>query len=172
MTRPLRPLAAFALVTLIAAGCSTVDSAGARQDTDREKAVAFATCMRDNGVREFPDPDASGRLTIDGIVNGSSVDTDSPAWKRAAQACKNLQPAGFTGNKRSAEQQSIALQFAQCIRENGVQDFPDPDPNGPLVDTNRIPSAAGKGGRDIPGLHTAMATCGKRYADQLGLGNP
>jgi hypothetical protein len=28
--------------------------------------------------------------------------------------------------KRSPEQQSAALNFAQCIRENGVKDFPDP----------------------------------------------
>ena len=32
------------------------------------KAVKFAECMRDNGVSAFPDPDASGRLTIDGVV--------------------------------------------------------------------------------------------------------
>jgi hypothetical protein len=170
--RQLLPLAAVALVALISAGCSNApaETASGGNTADREQAVRFATCMRDNGVREFPDPDASGGLTIDAIANGSSVDTSGPAWKKAISACKDLQPAGFTGNKRSAEQQATALKFAQCIRDNGVKDFPDPDPNGPLVDTNRIPSAAGKGGRDIPGLDAAMQKCGAAFSDGLGLG--
>jgi len=33
---------------------------GANNATDRDQAVKFAECMRANGVREFPDPDASG----------------------------------------------------------------------------------------------------------------
>jgi hypothetical protein len=61
------------------------------------------------------------------------------------------------GTKRSSQQQSAALEFAQCIRANGVPDFPDPLPNGPLVDTNRIPSAAGPGG--MSSLHAAMQKC-------------
>ena len=88
--------------------------------------MKFAECMRENGVSEFPDPDASGELTIDGVVNGSSLDPSTAAWKEAIGACKDLQPPGFTGHKRSAEQQDAALEFAQCIRENGVKDFPDP----------------------------------------------
>ena len=63
--------------------------------------MKFAECMRDNGVSEFPDPDASGELTIDGVVNGSSLDPSGAAWKQAIAACKDLQPPGFTGGKRS-----------------------------------------------------------------------
>ena len=47
-------------------------------------------------------------------------------------------------------QQEAALKFAQCIRENGVKDFPDPANGEPLVDTNRIPSAAADGGMTDP----------------------
>jgi hypothetical protein len=61
------------------------------------------------------------------------------------------------GSKRSSQQQQAGLKFAQCIRENGVKDFPDPLPNGPLVDTGRIPSAAEPGGMSI--LHVAMQKC-------------
>ena len=88
--------------------------------------MKFAECMRSNGVSQFPDPSASGKLTIDGIVNGSSLDPKSPAFKQAISACKNLEPAGFTGGKRSAQQQSAALEFAQCIRENGVNGLSGP----------------------------------------------
>ena len=65
--------------------------------------------MRDNGVKQFPDPDASGELTIDGVLNGSSLDPDAPAWKTAIAACKDLQPSGFTGGgKRTPKQQSAS----------------------------------------------------------------
>jgi hypothetical protein len=163
MSRKLRPLAALAMVALISAGCShapaeTGSSGGNKNAATYEQAVKFAKCRRDNGVREFPDPDASGQLTIDGIVNGSSIDPDSAAFKQAISACKDLEPPGFTGYKRSAQQQEAALKFAQCIRDNGVKDFPDPDPDGPLVDTNRIPSANRNGGMSI--LRAAMEKCG------------
>jgi hypothetical protein len=92
------------------------------------------------------------------VLNGSSLDSSSPAWKRAVSACKDLQPAGFTGHKRSTEQQDAALAFAQCIRDHGVEDFPDPLKDGPLVDTNRIPSTAQEGGMEV--LNAAMQTCG------------
>ena len=114
--------------------------------------------MRKNGVREFPDPNAAGELTIDAIANGSSLDTSGAVFTQAMSACKDLEPAGFMGGKRSPEQQSAGLKFAQCIRENGVKDFPDPLPNGPLVDTNRIPSANQPGGMSI--LNAAMHKCG------------
>jgi len=156
-----RPLAVLALITLTVAGCGSgaADPGGAGTDgAQQAKAVRFATCMRVHGVRDFPDPDASGELTIDGVVNGSGLDPDGPAWKRAAGACKDLQPAGFTGRKRSAEQQDDVLKFARCMREHGVKDFPDPAVGDPPVDTNRIPSSNAPGGMAI--LDAAMRTCG------------
>src|SRR5580700_5118609 len=52
-----------------------------------------------------------------------------------------------------------AVKFAECMRANGVPDFPDPTPDGPLVDTNRIPSTATPGGMSI--LNAAMQKCGQ-----------
>jgi hypothetical protein len=148
---------ALAAVALLGAGCG---SGAAENGTAGKpaKAAKFSDCMRDNGVKQFPDPDASGELTIDGVLNGSSLDPDAPAWKTAIAACKDLQPSGFTGGgKRTPKQQSASLRFAQCIRENGVTDFPDPINGEPLVDTNRIPSAATSNGMTI--LNAAMQTC-------------
>jgi hypothetical protein len=142
------------MVAVIGAGCGGTGSSGGASttapaanagnstDTTREKAMRYAECMRANGVSAFPDPDATGELTIDALANGSSLDTGSAAFVQALSACKDLEPPGFTGDKRSPEQQAAALEFAQCIRENGVKDFPDPAPDAPLVDTNRIPSSA------------------------------
>jgi hypothetical protein len=160
---PLAALAPIALVALISGcGSSAPDETGAGSSgnhtaANAQKAVKFAECMRSNGVSGFPDPDASGKLTIDAVANGSSLDTSAPAFKQAISACKRLEPAGFTGSKRSSQQQQAALKFAQCIRANGVPDFPDPIPNGPLVDTNRIPSSNSPGGLSI--LNAAMRKC-------------
>jgi hypothetical protein len=167
MNRRRRPLAALALIAMAAlisacgstapAGTGGGSSGGNNTAANAQKAVKFAECMRGNGVSQFPDPGASGKLTIDAVANGSSLDTSTPAFKQAISACKNLEPAGFMGSKRSSQQQQAALKFAQCIRANGVKDFPDPIPNGPLVDTNRIPSSAEPGGMSI--LHVAMQKC-------------
>ena len=176
-SRKRRPLAALAVVALISAGCSsapaktsTRSSGGNENATRRDKAVRFSECMRDNGVSAFPDPDASGELTIDGIANGSSLDPSTAAFKQAISACKDLQPPGFTGHKRSAQKQEIALRFAQCVRDNGVQDFPDPTADGPLVDTTRIPSTERSGGMSV--LNAAMQTCGEAFSDKLGVTRP
>jgi hypothetical protein len=113
MRRTRRPLATLAMLALIVAGCShtsagaggsggnpaatTPAGAGSSAVTRHERAVAFAQCMRANGISAFPDPDASGEVTIDGIANGSAVDTSSAAFEHALNACKDLEPPGFTG---------------------------------------------------------------------------
>jgi hypothetical protein len=170
MSRKLRPLAALAVVALIGVGCSNepAENGGAgNTNANYENGVKFAECMRDNGVSQFPDPDASGGLTIDGVLNGSSLDPGAPAWKAAIGACKDLQPPGFTGDQEvSAEEQETRLEFAQCMRDNGVEDFPDPAPDEPLVDTRRIPSAAENGGMSI--VNAAMQTCRDLAAEATG----
>jgi hypothetical protein len=168
--RSMLPLTALATLAAIGAGCGGNDDSGGgnANAATQEKAVKFAQCMRENGVSQFPDPDASGNLTIDGVLNGSSIDPDSSTWTAAVAACKTLQPPGFTGDgERSAEEQEGALRFAQCIRENGVEDFPDPSPGQPLVDTNRIPSANTAGGMSI--LNAAMQAC-RAASAQAGVG--
>jgi hypothetical protein len=163
-------LVLVALLGLTGAGCSSAPAAtGTGTDTaataPRDKAVQYAECMRANGVKEFPDPDSSGSITIDQVANGSSLDTDSAAFKQAIDACKDLEPPGFTGTRRSPEQQEAALEFARCVRDNGVPDFPDPVNGEPLVNTNLIPSAAGSG---IARLNAAMTKCAT-YSDQAGV---
>jgi hypothetical protein len=163
MSRAVQPLAALALLALLSAGCSGTSadrgsSGGTNTNTaTQSQAVKFAECMRNNGVKDFPDPDASGQLTIDAVAN-SSVDPNTAAFKQAITACKDLEPPGFTGHKRNAQEQVNALRFAQCVRDNGVKDFPDPAPDEPLIDTNRIPSAATNAGIAI--LNAATHKCG------------
>ncbi|MBO9534052.1 MAG: hypothetical protein J7513_13860 [Solirubrobacteraceae bacterium] len=152
---------------------ATAEPATTKKATSaRGKAVQFAECMRAQGIADFPDPDASGGLTIENVANDSTIDTDGPAWIQALEACRDLQPAGFTGSRRSPEQQKAAVAFAQCVREHGVADFPDPGPDDALIDTTRIPSAAGRGALEIPGLQEALDACGERWAAKAGVTAP
>jgi hypothetical protein len=168
MRRTLRPMAALALVALIGlitAGCGSdapsgtrassssgaADAGGTKKPTDQDKAVKLAECIRGHGVPHFPDPDAKGDFAF-------GIDVSPAVWKKAVDACKDLAPPGAFSGKRSPKQQSAALRFAECIRENGVKDFPDPANGEPLVDTTRIPSSNRPGGMTI--LNAAMHKCG------------
>jgi hypothetical protein len=158
MNRTLVPLA---LVAVIGAGCGSnapsetgtaTATAGDKKLTARDKAVKFAECIRAHGVSDFPDPDAKNDFQY-----GVSV---SPAvWKQATTACKDLQPPGTLSGKRTPKQQSAGLRFAQCIRDHGVKDFPDPVNGEPLVDTTKIPSSNQPGGMTV--LNAAMHECGR-----------
>jgi hypothetical protein len=89
----------------------------------------------------------------------------SPAvWTKAVAACKALQPPGTLSAKLTPKQLSTALKFAQCIRENGVPDFPDPVSGQPLIDTTQIPSSNKPGGMTI--LNAAAHKCGHFVAGQ------
>jgi hypothetical protein len=175
MTRKLRPLVALGLaglIGLITAGCGsnassetgtasstgttstgtgTASSGANTKLTARDKAVKFAECIRAHGVSDFPDPDAKNQFAY-----GVSV---SPAvWKQATTACKDLQPPGALSSKRTPKEQSASLRFAQCVRDHGVKDFPDPVNGEPLINTYKIPSSNKPGGMTI--LNAATQKCG------------
>ena len=181
MSRKLRPLVALGLVSLIgliSAGCGsnasseggTASSTGTASSpgttststgttssgantklSARDKAVKFAECIRAHGVPHFPDPDPKGDLNF-------GVDVSKEVFAKAVDACKALQPPGSLSGKRTPKQQSASLRFAQCVRDHGVKDFPDPVNGEPLIDTTKIPSSNKPGGMTI--LNAATHKCG------------
>ena len=182
MTRKLRPVVALALaglIGLVSAGCGsnassksaaassttatssastgatssagTATSGADHKLTKQEKAVKFAECMRANGVPHFPDPDPKGDSNF-------GVDVPKDVFVKAVDACKALKPPGALSSKRTAKEQSASLRFAQCVRDHGVKDFPDPVNGEPLIDTTKIPSSNKPGGMTI--LNAATNTCG------------
>jgi len=176
MSRRLRPLVALALaglISAISAGCGsnassetgtasgsgTTSSGANKKLSARDKAVKFAECIRAHGVSDFPDPNEKNEFEY-----GVSV---TPAvWQRATTACKGLQPPGTLSAERTPEEQSAALRFARCIRDNGVKDFPDPVNGEPLVNTYKIPSANRPGGMTM--LNAAMHKCGNVLKEAAG----
>jgi hypothetical protein len=170
--RPLVALGLAGLIGLISVGCGsstgsasttsgagiastgtgTTSSSGATTELSaQEKAVKFTECMRANGVPHFPDPDPKGNYNF-------GVDVSREVFTKAVDACKALKPPGALSAKRTPKQQSASLRFAQCVRDHGVKDFPDPVNGEPLIDTTKIPSSNEPGGMTI--LNAATHKCG------------
>jgi hypothetical protein len=128
---------ALASLALVAAGCgSDTPSPGVAQaattstatessedgDSNRGDLIAFAACMRFHGVPDFPDPKA----TSEGEIISIPAD-DSPRFRSALKSCESLLPdGGVPSPAEQAREQAAMLEFAACMRANGVRDFPDP----------------------------------------------
>jgi hypothetical protein len=87
--------------------------------------LAFADCMRDHDVA-MSDPDP--QTGVPQIAE--SEDMDSSKVQAAVEACQHLAPAGVRGAGEQEEQDlDLYLEFSQCMRENGLPEFPDPQPS-------------------------------------------
>jgi hypothetical protein len=97
-----------------------------------EAALAFTKCMRDHGI-DMPDPQrataAAGGAKGGGPVIAVNGDPEDPSFQRAQKACEPLlaKAAGELDNDpaRQAEMKQKLLDFAQCMRDHGI-DMPDP----------------------------------------------
>ena len=100
-------------------------------EADSEQVIlAFAQCMRDNGVPNFPDPemDSNGNLRLFGGGGSGELEVDQGTLQAAFEECSPL-VEGLIQNFRNLDQsefQDSFLEFAACMRDQGV-DMPDPD---------------------------------------------
>jgi hypothetical protein len=113
-----------------------------------------AQCMRDHGV-----PEADPRVQPDGSVSvGGGYDKhtlDQGVLDRAVEACRPYQVV--LSPDVMALKLAGARVVAQCMRDHGVENFPDPDPN----DLSRnVPDAV----RDDPQYDEAKAVCDTKGA--------
>jgi hypothetical protein len=115
--------ALIGVVAVVTAGGSSPSDETAPA-ADQEQARKYAQCIRENGVPDFPDPDPSGRFS------DREHDEDDPALRAAQEACRDLAPGGEHENFGDPAFVEQAREFAQCMRDNGLPDFPDPDADG------------------------------------------
>jgi hypothetical protein len=176
--RTRRPLAALSLAALITSGTLTLAAhsgadPGDGGDTNaagHDGKVKYSECMRANGVADFPNPNAEGLFPYGGIS------VSKPVWTNAVAACEEQQPPGWsTDGQRTPEQQVAALEFAHCVRDHGVPDFPDPaTARDPLIDTSKMRGDVSA--RSIPELQPAVEACHEFFAaalpGPLGTGRP
>jgi hypothetical protein len=115
---------------------------------DREEALlAFAQCMRDNGI-DMDDPQVGG-LGQRGFFgggpggNGGDIDPRSEEFRTAQQACDVYLEASRPEIDPEMQQELLEQQLllAQCIRENGYPEYPDPtvDADGRFQRAGRMP---------------------------------
>lgn len=136
--------AVLVLVVLVAGACGGSDDSpdvasldqgqeegSTENDTevDEEQALLdFTGCMREQGVdMPDPEPDEAGNLQLQ-FPHGAGS-SEVAAFREAADACGEfLEGAtqGFHGGDVSETQDAI-LAFARCMREEGIEDLPDPD---------------------------------------------
>jgi hypothetical protein len=110
-------------------GATSTTAAGGNDGQARnpqDAALEFARCMRANGVPEFPDPQFEDGGLIR-IGPGEGPKPGDPRLRKAQQACRGKLLAGGVGRgPADPAMQAAELEFAKCMRANGVPDFPDP----------------------------------------------
>lgn len=124
---------------------------------DGEKAAAYAQCMRKNGFPDFPDPDAEGRI----LLRPRLDDRSAPAFRQAHAACNDVAPEGWASERPDPQRRAKLLGFAQCVRDEGVANFPDPGSEGQF-DFATV--------TDSPKLKSAMENCRKAKGVTVGFG--
>ena len=125
-------LPAMAAVAVLTAACggSASSSSATGGSADYQQALAYSQCMRAHGVADFPDPDAQGNI-IQHVSGNQPDDENGSVFQAADTTCRHLLPGGG-GRSTAAQQQVISrwLKIAQCMRANGVPNYPDPKVSG------------------------------------------
>ncbi len=122
--------------------------------------LEFEACIRAQGL-DTPEIrlDAQGRPVLDDLRSG--IDTSSVEFRRALTECASiLTSVGALDLRRDPELQTVIVSqlaaFAECVRAQGVENFPDPDPAfsgvGSPFPSDEVPFTA-------PGFDAAIAIC-------------
>jgi hypothetical protein len=144
--RPARTAAAViataALALLAACGGSpslagSGSSPNAGGSATSPSAVAYSACMRSHGVPNYPDPSSNASLPKG---NAQAFGVSSSQFQATRTACQHLLPNSetfiasltqclMTGDcPQAVAQQALTegRKFAQCMRNDGVPNWPDP----------------------------------------------
>jgi hypothetical protein len=137
------PFAALIILMALAAACAggssspgvaNVDSSSdpsngssSSNDSDGQSMLAYSQCMREQGISNYPDPNPGGGIDINADELG--IEPDAPQFKAADEACKHLLPPPSEGERPDRE---TMLRYSQCMRDQGISSFPDPNPDGTI----------------------------------------
>jgi len=168
---------------------STATRAAAASGTDEEQALAFAQCMRDNGV-DFPDPTVNADGSPDfagafGRGQDGGFDPNDTSFQDAMTACGDLmdglQIGPGSGNFDTDTISEAMYSYTQCLRDEGldVGDItldsmrPGGGPGagtGDATDATQPTAAPGGDRPDAPaaGERGPGANTSDRFAEQLG----
>ena len=147
--------------------------------SDEEAVLAFATCLRDEGVEvEDPTVDADGNLRPPSPRDIEQGDRE--AIRSAMEACsEHLEGVAFgLGGADRSEREDQLFEYAACMRENGYN-MPDPDFAAFGQPGENAGPGTGGGGpfgeidRDDPTFQTAQEACADIFGgDRIPGGGP
>ena len=138
----IRAAAVVGALALLTAACGSSSPTSTTKTTKSFQSAAtqafkFSACMRDHGVTNFPDPKVTNNGTQQAIAI-QAVGPNNPAFKTASKDCAGILPMPSNADlaAQAAAQQAHArdlLSFARCMRDHGINGFPDPGLQGQLT---------------------------------------
>lgn len=154
------------ITLLITGGLITTLQTHAQKPTDPsspadnyDQLLEYSQCIRENGFTEYPDPGPNGQIRL--MIGSES----GPKLRVAMEACRDRAPSGMPmlgQMNTNPEDIERMVNFAQCVRENGISDFPDPDSKGTFnVSANINPGSTR--------LQAVMKTCREMVGEGLFL---
>jgi hypothetical protein len=145
-----------------ATGTSATSSPSTSSGTSTyQKAVAYAQCMRQHGVPNFPDPLPNGGFALGPAVTGGKNGQVSPQYQAAVNACASLSPVGVLTPEQQQKALNQLLKVSACMRSHGFKNFPDPTFSSQGVELHIIGFD-----RNSPQFQNAWRTC----LTQIGAG--
>ena len=135
------------------------------EEEQQEAMLDWAECMREQGL-DVPDPqfgeDGEVMVQVGGGPGGDEGDDDGDAgdpqpdrqaFEAAREECGDPPALGSFTEEEREEMEEDALEFAECMRDEGIADFPDPDfsnlgpGQGPTTDVQTAEDDEGGGAR-------------------------
>jgi hypothetical protein len=155
---------------LLVAACGSTSTGSGQTDTNASNSavlVKFSDCMRSHGVTSFPDPSTTqsggNSFGIDGYNFNlpANLNTQSPAYVSADKTCQGrLGTGGGPPHPVSlAKARQAALAHAQCMRQHGVPNFPDPTVTGGGGQGITVSSGGPGGNPQSPAFQQAQKIC-------------
>ena len=167
MKTPLRLVGLVIWIALAGAACSTDNSAEVASltadvptSTDggasgEDPLLAFAACMRENGLDDFEDPivGPDGKVEFPNKASSKSEDDFKTAFDVCGALLEGTVLEASKTDADTAEAVDNLVEFAQCMRVAGF-DMPDPDASGQFQEFEK----------DSPDFDAAYEQC----ANELG----
>lgn len=142
-------------------------------EDQNEALLAFAQCMRDNGI-DMDDPQAGSGPGLRGFFGGPNgaddgLDRQSEEFQSAQDVCSTYLEASRPELDPTAQQELLEQQLvlARCLREQGFEQYPDPA----IGSDGRLERVRGQEAAELgidrrsTEFQEAMATC----RDELGI---
>ena len=136
------------------------------EEVDPEEAMReYDECLAEHGV-DLPEPDEDG-VVIFGEVAGDDGPSGFAEFDAAMETCGTILDEAFgefeLDPEQAAEFADQELEFARCMRENGVADWPDPSGDPGAVMTMEF-----EGEPNQDDLNAALSACTEQVYDAPG----